>query len=235
MRRWRSPEDREILRLAAPALGALAAGPLYVLVDTAIVGHLGTVQLAALALAGTIVATVTQLSDFLSYGTTAQIARLHGAGRGAGGRRRGGAGAVAGARHRARGRGGPGGAVDPARGRARRPGRRSVSAAARYVRAQRDRAAGDARRAGRRGRAARLRRPADPAAHPHRLQRGERRAGDRARVRVAPRSRRVGARHRRRPAGDGRTVRPADARRIPPPAVARSSPACARCCARAPI
>jgi putative MATE family efflux protein len=51
-----------------------------VLVDTAIVGHLGTVQLAALALAGTIVSTVTQLSDFLSYGTTAQVARLHGAG-----------------------------------------------------------------------------------------------------------------------------------------------------------
>jgi putative MATE family efflux protein len=59
----------------------LAAGPLYVLVDTAIVGHLGTRQLAALALAGTIVSTITQLSDFLSYTTTAQVARLHGAGR----------------------------------------------------------------------------------------------------------------------------------------------------------
>ena len=46
----RSPYDREILRLAVPALGALAAEPLYVLVDTAIVGHLGTIQLAALAL-----------------------------------------------------------------------------------------------------------------------------------------------------------------------------------------
>jgi putative MATE family efflux protein len=77
----RSPYDREILRLAAPAFGALAAGPLYVLVDTAIVGHLGTRQLAALALAGTIVSTITQLSDFLSYTTTAQVARLHGAGR----------------------------------------------------------------------------------------------------------------------------------------------------------
>src|ERR1700761_2340248 len=80
-RRLRSPYDREIRRLAAPAFGALAAGPLYALVDTAIVGHLGTVQLAALALAGTIVSTVTQLSDFLSYTTTAQVARLHGAGR----------------------------------------------------------------------------------------------------------------------------------------------------------
>lgn len=79
--RARSPHDREILRLAVPALGALAAGPLYVLADTAIVGHLGTPQLAALALAGTIVSTITQLSDFLSYTTTAQVARLHGAGR----------------------------------------------------------------------------------------------------------------------------------------------------------
>ena len=51
------------------------------LVDTAIVGHLGTEQLAALALAGAIVSAITQLSDFLSYTTTAQVARLHGAGR----------------------------------------------------------------------------------------------------------------------------------------------------------
>ena len=42
----RSPYDREIFKLAVPALGALAAEPLYVLVDTAIVGHLGTTQLA---------------------------------------------------------------------------------------------------------------------------------------------------------------------------------------------
>ena len=48
MRRLRSPHDREILRLALPALGALAAEPLYVLADTAIVGHLGRPQIAAL-------------------------------------------------------------------------------------------------------------------------------------------------------------------------------------------
>jgi putative MATE family efflux protein len=77
----RSPYDREIGRLALPALGALAAGPLYVLADTAIVGHLGTPQLAALALAGVLVSTLVDLSDFLSYGTTAQVTRLHGAGR----------------------------------------------------------------------------------------------------------------------------------------------------------
>src|SRR5919204_116827 len=46
--------DREVFALALPALGALAAEPLYVLVDTAIVGHLGTVQLAALAIAATV-------------------------------------------------------------------------------------------------------------------------------------------------------------------------------------
>ena len=76
----RSPHDREILRLAAPALGALAAGPLYVLVDTAIVGHLGTPQLAALALAGTLITALITLANFLAYGTTAQVGRLQGAG-----------------------------------------------------------------------------------------------------------------------------------------------------------
>ena len=77
----RSPHDREILRLAVPALGALAAEPLYVLVDTAIVGHLGTAELAALAIAGTVVTAAFTLFNFLTYGTTAQVARLHGAGR----------------------------------------------------------------------------------------------------------------------------------------------------------
>jgi putative MATE family efflux protein len=80
MSRWRSPYDHQILRLAVPALGALAAGPLYSLIDTAIVGHLGPRQLAALALAGTVLAVVVELADFLSYGTTGQVARLHAAG-----------------------------------------------------------------------------------------------------------------------------------------------------------
>ncbi|MCW3013610.1 MAG: family efflux transporter [Solirubrobacterales bacterium] len=71
--------DREILRLGLPALGALAAEPLYILVDTAIVGHLGTRQLAALALAATVLTAVVALCNFLAYGTTAQVARLHGA------------------------------------------------------------------------------------------------------------------------------------------------------------
>jgi putative MATE family efflux protein len=76
----RSAYDREILRLALPALGALAAEPLYILADTAIVGHLGTPQLAALALAGALLSALATLCNFLSYGVTAQVARLHGAG-----------------------------------------------------------------------------------------------------------------------------------------------------------
>ena len=72
--------DREILYLALPALGALAAEPTYVLVDTAIVGHLGTPQLAALAIAATLLSTGLTLFNFLTYGTTARVARLHGAG-----------------------------------------------------------------------------------------------------------------------------------------------------------
>jgi MATE family, multidrug efflux pump len=76
----RSKYDREIFRLAVPALGALAAEPLYVLVDTAIVGHIGTTQLAALALATTVLLSGFTIFNFLTYGTTAQVARLHGAG-----------------------------------------------------------------------------------------------------------------------------------------------------------
>ena len=78
--RLRSPHDREIVLLALPALGALAAEPLYLLVDTAMVGHLGTEELAALAIAGTLIAGAFTLFNFLTYGTTAQVARLHGAG-----------------------------------------------------------------------------------------------------------------------------------------------------------
>jgi putative MATE family efflux protein len=76
-----SPHDREIRRLAVPALGALAAEPLYILVDTAIVGHLGTTELAALALAAAVLSASFTVLNFLTYGTTAHVARLHGAGR----------------------------------------------------------------------------------------------------------------------------------------------------------
>jgi putative MATE family efflux protein len=62
------------------ALGALAAEPLYILTDTAIVGHLGTSQLAALGIAGVVLSGVFAVFNFLAYGTTAQVARAAGAG-----------------------------------------------------------------------------------------------------------------------------------------------------------
>jgi len=77
--RLRSPYDRQILHFAIPALGALAAEPLYVLVDTAVVGHLGRSQLAALGVAATVLS-VLAMFNFLQYGTTAQVARATGAG-----------------------------------------------------------------------------------------------------------------------------------------------------------
>ncbi|ADO26547.1 MATE family efflux transporter [Corynebacterium pseudotuberculosis] len=70
-----------ILRLALPALGALAATPLYLLFDTAVVGTLGAASLAALGAGTTIYAQVTTQLTFLSYGTTARSARLFGAGK----------------------------------------------------------------------------------------------------------------------------------------------------------
>ncbi|HEY3185634.1 MAG TPA: MATE family efflux transporter [Gaiellaceae bacterium] len=76
----RSSYDREIFRLALPALGALAAEPLYVLADTAIVGHLGRPQIAALGLAGTVLSGAFTIFNFLTYGTTAVVARASGAG-----------------------------------------------------------------------------------------------------------------------------------------------------------
>jgi putative MATE family efflux protein len=76
----RSPHDREILRLAVPALGALIAEPLYRLSDTAVVGHLGTDQLAGMTLAMAVLATGYAVFIFLAYGTTSAVARLIGAG-----------------------------------------------------------------------------------------------------------------------------------------------------------
>ena len=78
--RVRSQYDGEILRLAVPALGALAAEPLYILVDTAIVGHLGRPQLAALGIAATVLTGLFGIFNFLQYGTTAQVGRASGAG-----------------------------------------------------------------------------------------------------------------------------------------------------------
>ena len=63
-----------------PAFGALVAEPLFLLADSAIVGHLGTPQLAGLGVAGALLATAVSVCVFLAYGTTAAVARRVGAG-----------------------------------------------------------------------------------------------------------------------------------------------------------
>ncbi|MDJ0771256.1 MAG: MATE family efflux transporter [Ilumatobacter sp.] len=75
-----TPVDRRILGLALPALGSLAVEPVYVLVDTAIVGRLGTEELAGLAIAATVLSFVFAGANFLTYGTTERVARRLGAG-----------------------------------------------------------------------------------------------------------------------------------------------------------
>ncbi|HEV7948459.1 MAG TPA: MATE family efflux transporter, partial [Glaciihabitans sp.] len=76
----RSPLDADIARLAVPALGALVAEPLFLLTDTALVGHLGANALGGLGIASTILQTVVGLLIFLAYATTPAVARALGAG-----------------------------------------------------------------------------------------------------------------------------------------------------------
>jgi putative MATE family efflux protein len=71
---------RRIAGLALPALGVLAAEPVYLLFDMAIVGRLGALPLAGLAIGGLILSLVGSQLTFLSYGTTARSARFFGAG-----------------------------------------------------------------------------------------------------------------------------------------------------------
>ncbi|MCP9958191.1 MATE family efflux transporter [Streptomyces sudanensis] len=72
--------DREILALAVPAFGALVAEPLFILVDSAVIGHLGTSQLAGLGIAAALLSTAVSVFVFLAYATTAAVARRVGAG-----------------------------------------------------------------------------------------------------------------------------------------------------------
>lgn len=72
--------NREILRLAVPALGALIAEPMFLIVDAALIGHLGVVPLAALGIAGAVLQTIVGLMVFLAYATTPAVARRFGAG-----------------------------------------------------------------------------------------------------------------------------------------------------------
>ena len=71
--------DRQIIRLGIPALGTLAVEPLYRLVDTAIIGRLGTHQLGGLAVAASVLALIVLGSNFLTYGTTQRVANRLGA------------------------------------------------------------------------------------------------------------------------------------------------------------
>ncbi len=72
--------DHEILRLAVPAFLALVAEPMFLLADAAIIGHLGTDELAGLGIAAVVLQTAVGLCVFLAYGTTASVARLLGVG-----------------------------------------------------------------------------------------------------------------------------------------------------------
>ncbi|KQX05209.1 MULTISPECIES: MATE family efflux transporter [unclassified Leifsonia] len=76
----RRPVDRDILRLAVPALGALIAEPLFLLADSAMVGHLGEASLAGLGIASIVLQTIIGLMVFLAYATTPAVGRRLGAG-----------------------------------------------------------------------------------------------------------------------------------------------------------
>lgn len=79
-RTGRRQHDREIVALAVPAFGSLVAEPLFLMADTAIVGHLGTAQLAGLGVASALLMTAVSVFVFLAYATTAAVARRVGAG-----------------------------------------------------------------------------------------------------------------------------------------------------------
>jgi putative MATE family efflux protein len=71
---------RQIAAMALPALGVLGAEPLYLLFDLAVVGRLGTLQLAGLAIGSLVLGVIGSQSIFLSYATTSRSARYYGAG-----------------------------------------------------------------------------------------------------------------------------------------------------------
>ncbi|MFE3825170.1 MATE family efflux transporter [Streptomyces sp. NPDC059092] len=79
-RTGRRRHDREIVALAVPAFGALVAEPLFVMFDSAVVGHLGTPQLAGLGIAAALLTTAVSVFVFLAYATTAAVARRVGSG-----------------------------------------------------------------------------------------------------------------------------------------------------------
>ncbi|HEY3737164.1 MAG TPA: MATE family efflux transporter [Jatrophihabitans sp.] len=71
---------KRLLLLTGSAFFVLAAEPLYLLVDTAVVGHLGARQLAALGVGGVLISVLVTMGSFVEYGTTSRAARWFGAG-----------------------------------------------------------------------------------------------------------------------------------------------------------
>jgi putative MATE family efflux protein len=69
-----------MLALALSAFLVLAAEPLYLLVDTAVVGHLGAEALGALGIGTTLMALLAIAGTFVEYGTTSRAARWFGQG-----------------------------------------------------------------------------------------------------------------------------------------------------------
>lgn len=72
--------DREIFRLAAPTFATLVSEPALLMADSAVIGHVGTTELAGLGIATNLIGILTGLSIFLAYGTTGTVARRLGAG-----------------------------------------------------------------------------------------------------------------------------------------------------------
>lgn len=72
---------RRLWSIALPVLPVLAAEPIYLLVDGIVVGRQGSGDLAALGVGALVLLVLGTQMNFLSYGTTARAARLHGAGR----------------------------------------------------------------------------------------------------------------------------------------------------------
>ena len=70
-----------LISLAVPTFGQLIAEPAFVLIDTAIVGHISVSALAGLSAGSTIILTAVGLCNFLAYSTTSHVSKLIGAGK----------------------------------------------------------------------------------------------------------------------------------------------------------
>src|SRR5258706_552267 len=67
---------RDILKLAVPAMLAIASEPVYLLADTAMIGRLGVEPLAARAIASSLIGGIYWVFAFLIFGTTTLVGCL---------------------------------------------------------------------------------------------------------------------------------------------------------------